>query len=222
MEPAWHLKVLSYFYDIPIEKIHSDYSGTLEVSLHRGEWKLSTFNAIYSFGKYYTSYKGAFNQLDIQQFPAKNILLLGVGLGSIVRLLQHHPTIQEITAVDIDPVIIGLAKKYWPDSQSKFRSIFFAQDAIQWLKDFSSQNKFDLILSDVFIDDSTPESMLTQQYLQLLKERLSTRGILIYSKLQYTEAHKAANLSFDKTFVQVFPSGFTLQAQYNKMYIHRQ
>lgn len=222
MKPAWHLNALSYFYDIPIEKKHSDYSGTLEVSLHRGEWKLSTFNAIYSFGRHYTSYKGAFRQLDIHHFPAKNILILGVGLGSIVRLLENHPTIQKITAVDIDPVIIEFAKKYWPDTQGKFESSFYAQDAIQWLKESDPKEKYDLILSDIFIDDQTPDTMLTHQYLQLLKNKLSAQGILIYSKLQYTDEHQAANVIFDKTFSQVFPAGFTLQAQYNKMYIHRQ
>lgn len=222
MKADWYLKALSYFYDIPIEKKHSEYSGTLEVSLHRGEWKLSTFNAIYSFGKHYTSFRGAFKQLDIQQFPAQNILLLGVGLGSIVRLLKKHPTIKEISAVDIDPSIIQLAQKYWPDTDSKFKTSFYAVDAVRWLKAHPAEAKYDLILSDIFIDDQTPENMLTHQFLNLLKDRLSTNGLLIYSKLQFTEEQKKANALFDKTFSGVFPSGFTLHAQYNKMYIHRQ
>lgn len=220
MKPTWYLKGLSYLIDIPIEKKHSDYSGTLEVSLHRGEWKLSTFNAIYSFGKYYTSFKIAFNQLEIKQLPIRNILILGVGLGSIARLLDQHPTLKMISAVDIDPAIIDLAKKYWPLSHSSVSTDFYAQDAIEWLQ--LHTEKFDLILSDIFIDDQTPDSMLTSQYLQSLKQHLSENGMLIYSKLHYTEAQKINNQTFDKTFQSVFPNGFTLLAQYNKMYIHRQ
>ena len=111
-------KLLSYFYEIPIEKLHSQYSGNLEVSFHRGEWKLSTDQAIYSFGKHYTSYKIAFNKLHIQDFNIKKVLILGVGLGSVVRLLDRQKSIESIVAVDIDPVIIELAKKYWPDVSS--------------------------------------------------------------------------------------------------------
>lgn len=222
MKADWYQKAFSYLYDIPIEKIHSEYSGTLEVSLHRGEWKLATFNAIYSFGKHYTSFSRAFKQLGVQQLPAHNILILGVGLGSVVRLLKNHPTIKEITAVDIDPVIIQLAQKYWPDTDGEFRTSFYAEDAIKWLKTHPEEKKYDLILSDIFIDDQTPENMLTNQFLNLLKDRLSAKGLLIYSKLQFTEEHKKANYLFDKTFSGVFPSGFTLHAQYNKMYIHRQ
>jgi hypothetical protein len=38
-------RALSFFWEIPIEKISSDISGPLEISLHKGEWKLSTENA---------------------------------------------------------------------------------------------------------------------------------------------------------------------------------
>jgi spermidine synthase len=214
------LKGLSYLIDIPIEKKHSDYSGTLEVSLHRGEWKLSTFNAIYSFGKHYTSFKIAFDDLQIQELPLRKVLILGVGLGSIARLLDRHPTLKFISAVDIDPAIIDLAKKYWPISQDKIQTTFHAEDGIHYLQ--HSNEQFDLILSDIFIDDQTPDNMLTSNYLHLLKTHLSENGMLIYSKLHYTEAQKEANITFDKKFQSVFSNGFTLLAQYNKMYIHRQ
>lgn len=221
MKPTWYQKGISYFIDIPIEKRHSDYSGTLEVSLHRGEWKLSTYNAIYSFGKHYTSFRIAFEELQILHAPIQNVLILGVGLGSIARLLEKHLHITSITSVDIDPVIIDLAKKYWPISSDKIHCSFYAADALEWLQQ-THIPPFDLILSDVFIDDQTPDSMLTSQYLRLLKQRLSTQGMLIYSKLHYTDQQKSDNLTFEKTFQSVYPNGFTLLAQYNKMYIHRQ
>ncbi|MCO5230206.1 MAG: methyltransferase domain-containing protein [Chitinophagales bacterium] len=221
MKPNWFLRILSYFYDIPIEKRHSDYSGTLEVSLHRGEWKLSTFNAIYSFGKHYTSYEKAFKQLDIQLFPAKNILILGVGIGSVVRLLEKHPTIQSITAVDIDEAIIELAKKYWPVTFQKIKTTFIVQDALDWLEQSTQAHQYDLIISDVFIDDKTPENMLGTKYLKAIKRMLSTKGILIYSKLHYSEQNKEDNIQFEKTFLKIFPLGFSILAQYNKMYIHQ-
>lgn len=221
MKPAWYLVPISYVLEIPIEKRHSAYSATIRVSLHRGEWKLSTFNAIYSFGKYYTSYKSAFEQLNINQHPATNVLILGVGLGSVVKLLMDHPTLKNITAIDIDPQIIDLAKKYWPDIHAQFQTDFHTEDAIDWLERRSDFEKYDLILSDIFIDDQTPESMLTHNYLRLLKESLNPNGILLYSKINYTEKQQEANSNFEKTFNKVFPTGYTLPTSYNLMYIYQ-
>ncbi|HZH67954.1 MAG TPA: fused MFS/spermidine synthase [Chitinophagales bacterium] len=221
MKPAWYLVPLSYLFEIPIEKRHSAFSATVKVSLHRGEWKLSTFNAIYSFGKYYSSYKSAFRQIDIQRHTPTNTLILGVGLGSVVKLLLDHPTLKNITAVDIDPVIIELAKKYWPDTNSKFETVFHTEDAIEWLENRPFHKKYDLILSDIFIDDKTPKSMLTRNYLNLLKESLNPNGILLYSKINYTEQQQAANSQFEKTFKKVFPNGDALSADYNLMYIYQ-
>lgn len=214
-------KLLSYFYEIPIEKVQSKYSGNLEVALHRGEWKLSTTHAIYSFGKHYTSFRIAFKTLNIEDFDIKNVLILGIGLGSVVRLLDQQKSIQSIVAIDIDPVVIQLAKKYWPDISSKIKTTFHAVDALEWLKKNQKSQKFDLIISDIFIDIETPENVANQEYLSLLSPILNENGILIYSRLNYKNYNKEDNQKFEKIFFGVFPASFIIPAQYNKMYIHR-
>ncbi|HUH73158.1 MAG TPA: fused MFS/spermidine synthase [Chitinophagales bacterium] len=214
-------KLLSYFYEIPIEKTHSEYSGNLEVSLHQGEWKLSTTHAIYSFGKHYTSYKIAFQKLQIKDYDIKNVLILGVGLGSVVRLLDQQKSIESIVAIDIDPKVIQLAQKYWPNISKKLKTTFHTIDAIQWLKKNQKAQKFDLIISDIFIDMETPESVATSEYLSLLSPILNHNGILIYSRLNYKDYNKADNEKFEQTFFKVFPASFIIPADYNKMYIHR-
>lgn len=212
-------KLLSYFYEIPIEKAQSKYSGSLEVTFHRGEWKLSTTQAIYSFGKHYTSYRVAFNQLQIKDFDIKSILILGVGLGSVVRLLDHQKSIKSIVAVDIDPVVIELAKKYWPKTSTKIKTEFHTADALKWLE--KNTKNFDLIISDIFIDIKTPEKVTTHQYLNSLSSILNENGILMYSRLNFKDYNMEENQEFEQTFMDVFPASFVIPAQYNKMYIHR-
>lgn len=219
MRPAWYLLPLSYLWDIPIEKKRSEYSGTVEISLHKGQWKLSTYNAIYSFGKHYTSYQIAFRKLKIKERNIQNVLLLGVGLGSNVKLLLDHPTIQSITAIDIDTVIMELAQKYWPDTQGKFKTNFHTTDALDWLEENRGKQKFDLILSDVFIEDKTPDNILSKRYLELVKKNLTPDGLLLYSKINFTDSHKKDNKLFEKTFFEVFEKGYPLSAQYNLMYV---
>ena len=99
-------KILSYIFDFPIEKRQSRFSGEVIVSFHKGQYKLSTANAIYSFGKNYTSFDIAFKTLDIQNINIENVLVLGFGLGSVVDLLEYHPAIKNITESDIDEMIV--------------------------------------------------------------------------------------------------------------------
>jgi spermidine synthase len=219
LKPAWWKSWLSYVWELPVEQRHSDISGQLEVTLQRGEWKLSTGNAIYSFGKHYTSYAIAFSQLEIESSPVHSVLVLGCGIGSVARLLESHPTLRHITALDIDPVMIQLAQKYWPD-KLRDNTVFVVEDAEIWVReavDFS----FDLVIADIFIDDVTPSGFLKPDFLDSLKKLLHQDGLLLFSKINYTQEQQFANKDFEKTFLSVFPKGEVLKAGHNLMMVGR-
>jgi len=205
--------------EIPVEERYSELSGSLELSIHQGEWKLSSPNAVYSFGLHYTSYRIAFDRLGIFNFPAKRVLILGAGIGSIARLLSGHPVIRELVVVDIDPVVIQFAKEYWP-YEKDVQVNFYADDAAQFVAK-SSKEQFDLILSDVFVDDETPEQLVTSEYLRNLDNLLRPDGMLLFSKLDYKSSDKTANQAFSFVFQSVFPQGFTLKASHNLMFVGR-
>ena len=220
MKKSKVLSVLSYFFEIPVEKRESEYSGLLELTLHKGEWKLSTTNAIYSFGSHYSSFRTAFKRLHIEKLPVRNVLLFGVGIGSIAELLKKHPTIENLTAVDIDRDMIEWAKELWPEV--KFKTEFIVSDALDWLLKSSDNELFDLILIDIFIDDLTPEQFTTNQFLSLVKQKMNESSMLIYSKINATQEHKNANQIFEKNFAEIFPTAFSFNAQYNKIYVSQQ
>ncbi|MCO5248714.1 MAG: fused MFS/spermidine synthase [Chitinophagales bacterium] len=211
---------LSYLFEIPVEKRESSYSGLLELTLHKGEWKLSSKNAIYSFGNHYSSFRTAFKRLQVEKLPFKNVLMFGVGIGSVADLLKNHPTIKNVTAVDIDEMMIEWAKELWPETNFKTR--FVVQDALEWLQENPESEKFDLILADIFIDDVTPEKFTTHRFLDLVKQKMSDRSLFIFSKINYTDEHKKANQSFEKNLVKTFSSAFSFSAQYNKIYVYQQ
>lgn len=88
----------------------------------------------------------------------KRILLLGVGLGaSLVKLRTFMPGAL-ITAVDIDPVHLQLAKSLIKENASflkrkqAFKQLtFVCGDAIAWLQSYCGP-PFDIIVDDLFID----------------------------------------------------------------------
>lgn len=219
MKPAWWKSLLSHVWELPVEKLHSEISGNLDITLHRGEWKLSTDNAIYSYGRYYTSYAIAFRQLGITSRPVHSVLIMGCGIGSVARLLEKHPVIKHITALDIDPVMIDLAKKYWPEKLLD-KTVFVVEDAAKWVRD-ANDFRFDLLIADIFIDDVTPSEFLDAVFLSGLKKLLSKHGLLLFSKIHYTHEQQLANNKFKKIFLSVFPNGESLKAGHNLMMVGR-
>ena len=208
-------KIFSYIFDFPVEKRQSRFSGEVIVSFHQGQYKLSTPNAIYSFGKNYTSFDIAFKSLDLQSTKIENVLVLGFGLGSVVDLLEDYPVIKKITAIDADVVIIELAQKYL-QSKLKNKVTYYCEDAEKYI--ITASQKFDLVLFDVFIDDVTPLQFMQPIFLSKLKDVINTNGILLFSKIDDSHKSKIENSLFEKSFTSVFPDAFSIDANGNKIF----
>lgn len=207
--------VLSYLIDIPVEKRESQYSGSLEISISNGQYKLSTPNAIYSYGNKYTSFGIAFEKIKVEQYPIKSVLVLGLGLGSVIQMLATHTTIQHIVAVDADEVIIELAKKYLPNTQ-KYKIQFVCADAEIFMHNNTQQ--FDLVLFDVFIGSLTPVPFMQLDFLNTLHKSVKDNGILLYSKINDSLHSKIENTQFAHKFTQIFYDAFTIDAQGNLIF----
>lgn len=186
-------KYLSYIFEFPIEKKYSDSSGNLEVTFHKGAYKLSTANAIYSWGKYYESFGTAFKKLDIYNADIHKVLILGYGLGSIADLVKKNKAVDIIIGVDSDPVIMDLAYRY---QQIPERELV-CMSAIEYIQ--TSIKKFDLICIDIFIDDKVPATVMQEDFLEKVFQRLNTSGWLIFSQLtQNSLGNKLLSQLFDK------------------------
>lgn len=207
--------ILSYFFDITLEKRQSAFSGEVEVSLSHGQYKLSTQNAIYSYGIKYTSFDTAFKAIDIQQQKVESVLVLGFGLGSVVDLLENHPSIKKIIAVDADEVIIDLAKKYL-QSGLKSNVEYYCSDAESFIN--NTHEQYDLILFDVFIEELTPIQFMQVNFLSNLKKNSAQNGTLLFSKIDDSFRSKIENAQFEKNFTAVFPEAFSIDANGNKVF----
>ena len=119
---------LSFFFEIVLQKVESQQSGTLTISLHKGELKLSTEKVIYSFGKNYSSFKYAFKKIKIEKFRVKNVLILGAGLGSIIQLLETNTGVENIIAVDNDEIIKPITQEKIDDLNAILKVKVVADD----------------------------------------------------------------------------------------------
>lgn len=211
--PTWK-KWLSYLFELHIESAPSEINPHLYVSLRRGRYQLCTANAIYSFEDLYDNFVKAFERLDLEKIKGQRVLILGFGLGSIPLILEQKFGCEfTYTAVEIDESVLYLANKYTiPKLQSPIN--FINADAFAYA--MQTEEKFDLICMDVFLDDVIPERFHKDDFLQRLQQLLHTDGLLMYNCLALTE--KDLNITekfYYNHFVSNFPQGKNIDVDGN-------
>lgn len=202
-----------------MESRTSEHNDELYVVLHRGRIQLCTANAIYSYEERYDNFAEIFtNHIDLEMFRKGEMLLLGLGLGSVPYILDLlKPGFWDIVAVEIDEEVCSLATKYTiPKLQSRLQTII--ADAEHFVSVDTAH--YDLICVDLFIDDRIPVQFQDVKFLETLSDRLTKDGLIIFNTLAYTESDKNESMSFFKnTFLKVFPKGYLVDAHKNFMLI---
>ncbi|MFI5250951.1 MAG: spermidine synthase [Bacteroidota bacterium] len=108
--------------------------------------------------------------------PGK-MLLIGLGAGSMVKNYVEEGW--KVDAVEIDPVVINLARKYFNYRDGS--SNLYRMDGRQFL--ITSKEKYDVILLDAFGSSSIPFHLITTEVFQLFKSHLNDKGILAVNVL---------------------------------------
>lgn len=219
MQPNWFDKARSYLWDVHIESCSSDYNPELHVLLSKGRYQLVTDKAIYSHEDLYDNFsKVMVKTMDLSHDDIKDVLVLGLGLGSIPIILdQINPGAYNITAVEIDEVICQLASDYaYPRIISSIDTII--GDAYSYVLNCTEQ--FDLICVDLFVGDNTPQKFRSKRFIDALKSIESPRGVTIYNTLAYTKSDKSSSKEFyDEVYNQVFDRSEMVYAHKNYMLI---
>lgn len=141
------------------------------------------------------------NHLSIQ--PFNNILVLGLGGGTVAKLLRKKYPEAKITGIDIDPVIIELGKKYLGLDGVDVK--IEVCDALGFLTNRQSliTNRFDLVIVDLYNGDKFPEKFEMEYFSKLVKSYLTNNGISIFNRLYYGEK-RPQSVKFGNKLQKVF------------------
>ena len=214
---------LSHLFEQKLLSIQSEHNGTLEVLLNAGRLRLNTANATYSFEDKYDAFFDTFKALHFEQRSIGEALILGFGLGSIPVMLQKNfQQNAHYQAVEIDPVIVDLAKQLL-DTEILLQISFFCGDAFAFVqqqanKPQAQRHQYNLIAVDIFNDLSTPPPFFTEQFLQPLSQLLSSKGVILFNTLRYDVATSQQSKAFFKnTFSAVFPNATYINTSGNRV-----
>lgn len=162
------------------KKFFSKIHGTITIKSSYGHKTLFTENIPQSGGEFVFMWEKLIANLKHQNFPILNCLILGVGGGSVIKSIYKKYPAAKIKAIEIDPVMIQIAKEEFSIFNSS--SLQISQtDACRWIKNQTIRNQYDVIIVDLFTKDLNPRCARGTFFLHALKRLLKREGIVLYN-----------------------------------------
>jgi spermidine synthase len=193
-------KYLSYVYRIVVEKTASDFNPELIVAIQEGKYVLNAKNANYSFATLHRVFQKALKKVDLNN--ANSILILGCGAGSIPKIIYKELNLNpKIDAIEIDKKVIELGVKYFGLDQYPNLNVV-NDDAKSYVQ--TTNNRYDLVLVDLFKGIDVPSEFLSQHFFEQLKSILNENGELLLNYVAYNHETKEKvneiEIELNKTF----------------------
>ena len=134
-------------------------------------------------------------------YPVENmqrILVLGVGGGAVIRQLQRYFNPQEIIGIELNPVHIMVAKRFFGITHQHAHLV--EADAIKWLENYSGP-PFDLIIDDLFGEqqgEPVRAIKANKAWFEKLNGHLSPDGLLVINFVSASDLKNCAAVSYKK------------------------
>jgi len=130
----------------------------------------------------------------------KRALVIGLGGGSLPLTLQKlYPAI-EIDAVEIDPAVVRVAKKYFGFAESKQMRVTEADGRVFVKRARARGVKYDLIMLDAFDHAYIPEHLLTREFFLELRGLLTERGALAANTFSSSRLYDHESATYHSVF----------------------
>jgi len=108
----------------------------------------------------------------------RRILVVGLGGGGLTMALQRVFPAAAIDAVEIDPAVVRMARRYFDFAPSETTNVY-EEDGRVFVKRMQKKGlKYDLVVLDAYDHDYIPEHMLTVEFLLEVKSLLAERGVV--------------------------------------------
>jgi len=130
----------------------------------------------------------------------KNILVVGLGGGTLPLAFRELLPDARIDVVEIDPAVASVAKEYFDYKETQPGKLY-VQDARIFGKRAARRDvRYDLILLDAFNGDYIPEHLMTREYLLETRELLAPEGVLLANTFSISKLYHHESTTYESVF----------------------
>ncbi len=157
--------------------MQTTHNGLVEIVYINGRKILNSAHTNYSYGSLERVLTHGLQKLDLS--GVRNVLLLGLGGGCVVKALRKKFNFNGlIKALEIDEVIINLALHEFSLSKDTSLDVVHA-DAFNYI--INVEEKYDLIIIDLFIDNTVPCKTFSKAFWENINKLNSRHGCFLFN-----------------------------------------
>jgi len=133
----------------------------------------------------------------------KRILIIGLGGGVLSNIMHDISPDAEIINVDIDPVVVKLAREYFSYNENEQVKTEIKDGRVYVKRALLKKQKFDWIILDAFNGDYIPEHLMTKEFLSEVKALLSPNGIMSANTFSSSRLYDHESVTYQSVFEQL-------------------
>ncbi len=174
---------LSYLLPRTFLKTSSIYNDDIRVIEDAGALRLLVNGSRQSDPSISALWREAIKKFDVSSHAeVDDLLVLGVGGGTVISLLTGLFPAVRVTAVDIDPAILSIAKTFFHlDTLPQVKLV--CADARKFVH-VPKAHSYDMVVVDLFIGRIIPEFVSSPAWYRRIRRLLRPGGLLLINYLQ--------------------------------------
>lgn len=164
-------------------------SGALSVTWENGRKVLNSPNGNQSFGALHRVWQAVFAHIRLRAKPPRNVLLLGLGGGSVPSILRDELHLAaSITAVELDASMVRLARTEFALDRHAHVQVIVGDATVQV---HILPDQYELILVDLFADLDLARGVESRAFINGLRQRCAHGGLVCFNTVAYDDESDA-------------------------------
>ncbi len=130
----------------------------------------------------------------------KNILVVGLGGGTLPLAFRELLPNARIDVVEIDPAVASVAREYFDYEETEPGQLYVQDARIFGKRAVRRDVRYDMILLDAFNGDYIPEHLMTREYLLETRELLAPEGVLLANTFSISKLYHHESTTYESVF----------------------
>jgi spermidine synthase len=133
-----------------------------------------------------------------------NVLVIGLGGGTLPLTLEKVLPQVQIDAVEVDPAVVVVARRYFGFRSDERLNVFELDGRAYVRQALRAGKHYDLIMLDAYDNQYIPEHLLTREFLSEVRRLLNPGGVVAANTFSQSKLYSNESVTYHAVFGEFY------------------